>query len=385
MGTSAMAAAFSIISLVIFFAPCACACAQSTPGKSVPARPIPEQVFMKFRRSSISLTSPSRNHAGARVRYHTICLHPLRVLWGSQKQFVTATEDCQCVCSFSVCRPTVRGKACCEVVSAMGFIANGLVGAFAKCPLPLTCSGPGRSIPPKSSAEHYRTRALPKNLAAGLPNSHSVREEILMSASTTAVTSSTSAYTTPAFWERLWSTAGIQSVGLSINGYVIYGYQPHIGASTDVFAAFYDGDRTHILIAAVFFGLSILNLLWFAAALRTTLSDAGQDGWGAAATASRAAPGALFLLLIAVGAALAYSVAGSGSHVLTSGLNDFAWAALVVSSLPAAMLTISAAFGLWRAGLISNALFAGGSPAAVVAVLGGIPGLSWRIGAAYGP
>jgi hypothetical protein len=144
-----------------------------------------------------------------------------------------------------------------------------------------------------------------------------------MSASTPAMTSSTNAHTTPAFWERLWRTAGIQSVGLFIIGYVIYGYQPHIGASTDALAAFYDGNRTHILIAAVFFGLSILNLLWFAAALRTTLADAGQDGWGAAATASSAALGALFLLLIAVVAALAYFVAGSGNHVLTSGLNDF--------------------------------------------------------------
>src|SRR5260221_5622805 len=35
-------------------------------------------------------------------------------------------------------------------------------------------------------------------------------------------------------------------------------------------------------------------------------ADAGQDGWGAAATASSAALGALFLLLIALVAALAY-------------------------------------------------------------------------------
>src|SRR5258705_7864169 len=161
-----------------------------------------------------------------------------------------------------------------------------------------------------------------------------------MSASTTAVTSSTSAYTTPAFWERLWRAAGIQSVGLFIIGYVIYGYQPHIGASTDALAAFYAGNRRQILIAAVFFGLSILSLLWFAAALRTTLADAGQDGWGAAATASSAALGALFLLLIAVVAALAYSVAGSGNHVLASGLNHFVWAAFVLSSFPRAMLTM---------------------------------------------
>src|SRR4029077_9432957 len=135
-----------------------------------------------------------------------------------------------------------------------------------------------------------------------------------------------------------------------IIGYVIYGYQPHIGASTDALAAFYGGDRTHIVIPAVFFGLSILNLLWFAAALRATLVDAGQDGWGAAATASSAALGALFLLLIAVVAALTYSAASSGNAVLTAGLNDFVWAAFVLSSFPRAMLTMSAAFGLWRAG-----------------------------------
>src|SRR5215470_15035895 len=113
------------------------------------------------------------------------------------------------------------------------------------------------------------------------------------STSTTATSSSTNVYTTPLFWERLWRSAGIQSVGLFIIAYFIYGSQPQIGASADALAAFYDGNRTRILIAAIFSGLAILNLMWFAAALRTTLADAGQDGWGAAVTASSAALGAL--------------------------------------------------------------------------------------------
>ena len=105
-----------------------------------------------------------------------------------------------------------------------------------------------------------------------------------MSTSITAGTSS-SVYTTPAFWERFWRLSGIQFVGLFIVAYVIYGYQPGIGASADALVAFYDGHRTRILIATVISGLNLLNLLWFTAALRTTLADAGQDGWGAAATA----------------------------------------------------------------------------------------------------
>jgi len=91
---------------------------------------------------------------------------------------------------------------------------------------------------------------------------------------------------------------------------------------------------------------------------------------GAAATASSAALGALFLLLIAVVAALAYSIAGSGNHMLTSGLNDFVWAGFVLTSFPRAMLIMAAAFGLWRARLISNALFAAGVAAVVLALLG---------------
>src|ERR1700726_5308493 len=97
-------------------------------------------------------------------------------------------------------------------------------------------------------------------------------------------TSSASVYTTPAFWERLWRTAGIQSFLCFIVAYIVYGHQPQVGASADALAAFYGGDRTRILIAAVFSGMAVLNLLWFAAAIRTDLADAGQDRWGAAGT-----------------------------------------------------------------------------------------------------
>jgi hypothetical protein len=205
-----------------------------------------------------------------------------------------------------------------------------------------------------------------------------------MSASTTAMTSSTSVYTTPAFWERLWRTGGIQSTLCFIVAYFVYGHQPQVGAAPDALVAFYDGERARILIAAVFYGLAILNLMWFAAALRTTLADAGQDGWGSAATASSAAVGALFLLLITVVAALAYSIAGSGNQMLTSGLNDFAWAGVVLTSCPRAMLIMSGAFGLWRARLISNALFAAGVGAVVLVLLGGTTWLSDGVWSPYG-
>ena len=207
-----------------------------------------------------------------------------------------------------------------------------------------------------------------------------------MSASPAAMTSSTSVYKTPVFWERLWRQSGINFVVFFIIAYVIYGYQPQVGASADALVAFYDGDRTRILIAAMFSGMAVLNLLWFAAALRTTLADAGQDGWGAAATASSAAVGGLFFVLVTVSAALAYSIAGSGNQTLTSGLNDFVWALVVLSSFPRAMLIMAGSFGFWRAGLISNSLFAACVAAVVLVLLGGTTWLSggfWAPDGAY--
>ncbi len=207
-----------------------------------------------------------------------------------------------------------------------------------------------------------------------------------MSESPTAMTSSTSVYTTQRFWERLWRTAGLQFVVFFIIAYLVYGNQPQVGASAGSLVAFYHGDRMRILIAAVFCGLNVLNLMWFAAALKTTLADAGQDGWGTAATASSAALGGLFLLMITVAAALAYSIAGSGNDALTSGLNDFLWVSVVLSSFPRAMLIMAGTFGLWRAGLISNARFAACVAALLLVLLGGTTWLSggfWAADGAY--
>ncbi|HKR86291.1 MAG TPA: hypothetical protein VJS37_19175, partial [Terriglobales bacterium] len=189
-----------------------------------------------------------------------------------------------------------------------------------------------------------------------------------MSSSPRAVASSTSVNTS-LFWERLWRAGGIQSLGCFIIAYIIYGTQPQVGASSDALVTFYDGERTRILIATVFFGLAVLNLMWFAAAIRTTLADVGQDGWGAAATAASATLGALFLLLVTAVAALAYKIAGNS--MLTSGLNDFAWVLVVLTSFPRAMLIMATAFGFWRAGLISNSLFGAGVLAVVLVLLGG--------------
>jgi hypothetical protein len=186
----------------------------------------------------------------------------------------------------------------------------------------------------------------------------------------------------PVFWELLWQSAGIQSVALFVVADVLKGHQPRIGASADTLGAFYADDPMRIFIAAAVTGLAVLNLMWFAAAIRITLADAGKDGWGAAATASSAAFGGLVLLVTAIGAALAYSIAGDESRALASGLNAFSWVLLVLTSFPRAMLIMSLAFGLWRARLISNELFGLG---VVFVVLGVLGGTTWMGGGFWAP
>jgi hypothetical protein len=172
-------------------------------------------------------------------------------------------------------------------------------------------------------------------------------------------------------WERLWRMNGVNFVVFFIIAYIVYGDQPKVGASADKLVSFYDGDRTRVLIATVIFGLAVLNLLWFAAAIASALRDAGQGGWGSAATAASAALGAVFFVIIIVGAGLAYSIAGSGNDTLTSGLNDLSWVCMVIASFPAAMLIMAGSFGLWRAGMIATAPFQAGVAAVVLVLLGG--------------
>src|SRR5262245_7140391 len=167
-------------------------------------------------------------------------------------------------------------------------------------------------------------------------------------------------------WDRLWRSAGIQFVVLLIIAYFIFGDQPRVGSSSDTLVSFYDANRMTVLIATFNFGMAVLNLRWFAAAIRSALRDAGQDGWGAAVTASSAALASVFFVLITLTAALAYKIAGSGNHTFTSGLNDVAWACIVVTSFPRAMLIMAGTFGLWRARMISNAFFGAGVAAVVL-------------------
>ena len=170
-------------------------------------------------------------------------------------------------------------------------------------------------------------------------------------------------------WERNWRGSGIFFAVAFIIGWIIYGSQPKIGASSDELVSFYDGDRTRILIGATLLAFNVLNLMWFAMALSSVLRDAGKGGWGSAAIASSAALGAVLFVIYTVNLGLAYSIAGSGNTEITSALNDLSWTLPIVASFPAAMLVMSGSFGLWRAGMFSTGPFLAGVTAMVLILL----------------
>lgn len=170
-------------------------------------------------------------------------------------------------------------------------------------------------------------------------------------------------------WERSLRSSGISFVLFVIVAYVLYGSQPKVGASAGELVSYYHGNSTRISIATVVMGFAVLGLLWFAAALSTVIRDSGQGTWAAAATAASAGLGVVLFVLMTLRAALAYSIAGSANSQITSALNDSSWALMVVSSFPAAMLVMAGSFGLWKAEIISTALFGPGAVAIVLVLL----------------
>ena len=183
-------------------------------------------------------------------------------------------------------------------------------------------------------------------------------------------------------FDRVFRSSGVLFAILFVVSYLIRGAQPEIGASAASLESFYGEDRMRMLMGTFLLGFNLLNLLWFAAALSRDLRDAGQGIWASAATAASAVFGGVFLVLIALNAALAYSIAGSGSETLMSALNDLVGAGSVLIWFPAAMLIMAGSFGLWQAKAISNGVFAVG---VIVVVLGVAGGTTWASDGIWAP
>jgi len=204
----------------------------------------------------------------------------------------------------------------------------------------------------------------------------------------TALTAAATTASTPkygrAFFEHLWRSGGIQGVAFIVVGAIVAGFGPGLASASSV-AAFYTANATRLLIATPILALGVLNIIWWAQAIRVSLAEVGLDGWGAAATAASSMMGATLFIAIAVQAIAAYTV-GSISGELTTVLNALVAGAFVISNLPRAMLVMAPSFGFWRAGYITNTQFVVAVGLVILGVLGAttwIAGTIWAPDAAF--
>jgi len=191
-----------------------------------------------------------------------------------------------------------------------------------------------------------------------------------MSASTATI-SSISVYTTPAFWNGCGGQPASNPSFAFIVAYIVYAISRRLAHRPTHWQplrrrSLADSVRGRVLRLGP-------HLMWFRGGAQDDPGDAGKkDGWGAAATAS-SPPSERFPLLIAMVAALAYS---SAAREITCShrAERLSYGLACVDSFPRECLSWPRRFGLWRARLISNALFAVGVAAVVLVLLGGTPG-----------
>jgi len=113
-------------------------------------------------------------------------------------------------------------------------------------------------------------------------------------------------------WDKLAAAGGIVGVVLFVIGFLVAGSPPTVDDSAQTVADFFSDNRTAVLWSVFLQGLGVLAILWFVAALVTTMGDAGESRLAAAAFGS-------FLLVFSIGsvaaltrATLAYSVSDEG-------------------------------------------------------------------------
>ena len=161
-------------------------------------------------------------------------------------------------------------------------------------------------------------------------------------------------------WERWARAAGVGFVVLTVIAFIVAGESPKVTDPTADVISYYDGDRGQVLVSALLFGLAVLLLLWFAAAIANQLRQSGEGRVGATVIAMATAFVALQLTLVAVVASLGYSIAGDGDTGVVRAIFVLSVAIDSIAALPGAGFILAASVGLMRARAVPQWLSWGG-------------------------
>jgi hypothetical protein len=105
-------------------------------------------------------------------------------------------------------------------------------------------------------------------------------------------------------WDRLAAAGGIVGIVLFVIAAFVMGSPPDADASATSVLEFFQDKREHVLWAIFLQGLGVLAILWFVAALVTSIRDAGEPRLAVAGFGA-------YVLGFAIGAAGAMALAGA--------------------------------------------------------------------------
>jgi hypothetical protein len=175
-------------------------------------------------------------------------------------------------------------------------------------------------------------------------------------------------------WERWARGAGVVFAVLAAAGFIVAGESPKVSDSAEDVVDYLTSNRGQVITGAVLFATSLVFFLWFAAAVANYLRESGEGRVGATVLAAGAAFAAIQLIVSAVFATLANTVARGGDAAVTKALFDLDLGLDAIAGLMAGLFVLAAAVGLRRTASIPTWLAWAG---VVVAALEFLRATTW--------
>ena len=175
-------------------------------------------------------------------------------------------------------------------------------------------------------------------------------------------------------WERWARAAGIGFFLFTVAAFIVGGEPPKVSDSPQDVAAYFTENRSQVLVSSFLFAVGLVLFLWFAGAVANTLRERGEGRVAATALAAGTAWVVIQLVLTAITAALAHSIATDGDATGVRALFNLSWVLDMLGALPIAATVLAVSVGLRRTQMIPQWLSWGG---VVVAVLLALRSTTW--------
>lgn len=172
-------------------------------------------------------------------------------------------------------------------------------------------------------------------------------------------------------WERWARAGGIGFVLFTVASFIVGGEPPKVSDSPQDVVAYFTENRSQVLVSSFLFAVGLVLFLWFAGAVANTLRERGEGRLAATALAAGTAWVVIQLVLTAITAALAHSIATDGDATGVRALFNLSWVLDMLGALPIAATVLAVSVGLRRrTQMISQWLSWGGVVVALLLALG---------------